>query len=83
MAIEVPEDTAEDTEVITDLTEDIPTVAVESELEKRSQMLFSVDTCAEVDPVVVFDCAVERRVPIDVTEDRSVDSDWVADSAEL
>lgn len=55
MAIEVPEDTAEDTEVITDLTEDIPTVAVESELEKRSQMLFSVDTCAEVDPVVVFD----------------------------
>lgn len=79
----VPDDSAEDTTVMIDLTLDIPTVAVDSDEDVRSQMLFSVDTCAEVEPVVALDCAVDRRVASDVTEDSRVDRDWVADSAEL
>jgi hypothetical protein len=54
---------------------EIPTVTVDSDDEVRSQMLFSVDTCAEVEPVVVFDWAVESRVASDVTDDSRVDRD--------
>jgi hypothetical protein len=83
VAILVPEDTAEETAVTADLTEDMPTVAVESDEEVRSQMLASVETCAEVEPAVVFDCAVESRVARLVTDDSNVDSDWVPDKATL
>ena len=31
-----------------------------------------------MEPAVVFDWAVESRVPIEVTPEISVDSDWVA-----
>lgn len=79
----VPEDRADDTDVTFEMTEETPTFAVESELENNNQMLFSVDTWADVEPVVVFDCAVERSVPIEVTDDRRVDSDCTRDSAEL
>ena len=41
--------------VAIDLIVEIPTVAVESEPETCNQALFSVDTWAEVDPVVAFD----------------------------
>jgi hypothetical protein len=75
VAMLVPEDTAVETDVIADLTVEIPTVTVDSDEEVRSQMLFSVDTCAEVEPVVVFDWAVESRVASDVTDDSRVDRD--------
>lgn len=83
VAMLTPDDTAAETEVMIDLTEDMPTVAVDSEPEKLSQMLFSVETLAWVDVVVVFDWADDSRVPIDVTLDSRVDSDWVADKATL
>lgn len=83
VAMLVPDDTAEDTEVIDERTVDMPTVAVDSEPEKITQMLFSVETLAWLEVTVVFDWAVDSRVPTDVTLDSRVDSDWVADSALL
>lgn len=55
VAMLVPEETAVETAVIADLTVDMPIVAVERDDDVSSQMLFSVETCAEVEPVVVFD----------------------------
>lgn len=83
VAMLVPDETAVETDVIADLTVDMPTVAVDSEDEVRSQMLFSVETWAEVEPVVVFDWAVDSRVARLVTDDSRVDSDWVPDRAAL
>jgi hypothetical protein len=71
----VSEDTAVLSTVARDKTVETPTVAVESEAEVRSQMLFSVDTWALVEPVVVFDWAVLSRVASEVTPDTSVESD--------
>ena len=51
----VTEDTPVETEVMADFTLDMPTVAVDSEEENSSQMLFSVDTWAEVEPAVALD----------------------------
>lgn len=83
VAMLVPDETADETAVISDLTEDMPTVVVDSEPEKISQMLFSVETCAWVEPVVVFDWAVDSRVPIDVTDDVRVDREVSPDKAAL
>lgn len=44
VAMLVPDESADETEVTADLTLDIPTVAVDSELEVSSQMLFSAET---------------------------------------
>ncbi len=55
VAMLVPEDTAVETAVIADFTVDMPTVVVDSDEEVSSQMLFSVETCADVEPPVVFD----------------------------
>ncbi len=75
VAMLVPEETAAETDVIADFTEDMPTVAVDRDEDVRSQMLFSVETCAEVEPVVVLDWAVDSKVASDVTDDSRVDSD--------
>jgi len=83
VAMLVPEDTAVDSEVIADLTVDMPTVAVDSEPENSSQVLFSVETCAEVEPVVVLLWAVLSSVPIEVTLESSVDSEVVPDKTTL
>lgn len=74
--------------VARDLTELMPAFAVESEPLTWSQRLFSVDTCADVEPVVAFDCAVLRRVARLVTAEVRVDRlvalesrlDWTVDS---
>src|SRR5208282_2836620 len=68
-------------DVTADFTDDMPTVAVDSEAEKISQVLFSVDTCADVEPAVAFDCAVLRTVPMLVTDDSSVESEVVCERA--
>jgi hypothetical protein len=83
VAMLVPEDTAVDTDVMIDFTVDMPTVAVDSDEEVNSHVLFSVDTLADVEVVVVFDWAVDSTVASDVTEDKRVDRDCVADSAAL
>ena len=79
----VPDDTAVETEVRREATVEMPTFAVDSDEEVSNQMLFSVETCAEVEPVVVFDWAVLSRVASDVTDDSRVDTDWVPDRAVL
>lgn len=83
VAMLVPDDTADDTAVMSDLTLDMPTVAVDSELEKLSQMLFSVETLACVDVVVVLDWAVLSKVAIEVTLEVRVDSEVRPDRAAL
>lgn len=83
VAMLVPDDTAVETETWRDMIVEMPVVTVDSDEEVSSQMLFSVETCAEVEPVVVFDWAVLSRVASDVTPEISVDSDWVPDKALL
>jgi hypothetical protein len=60
VAMLVPDDTAVDTEVKREATWEIPTVTVDSDEEVSSQMLFSVETLAEVEVVVVFDWVPDR-----------------------
>ncbi len=55
VAMLVPDETAVETEVSREATVEIPTVAVDRDDEARSQMLFSVETLACVEVVVVFD----------------------------
>ena len=83
VAMLVPDETAVDTDVRRDATVEMPTFAVDNDDDARSQMLFSVETLAEVEVVVVFDWAVESRVASEVTDDSRVDSDWVPDKAAL
>lgn len=75
VAMLVPDETADDTTVNIDFTEETPTVAVDKDADVSSQMLFSVEICAEVEPVVALDWAVDSRVASDVTDDSRVDRD--------
>ena len=79
----VTEDTPVETEVMADFTLDMPTVAVDSELDRISQVLFSIETFAWVDVRVVVDCALESTVASDVTPESRVLSEVAADSAAL
>ena len=83
VAMLVPDETADETDVIADFTLEMPTVTVERDDDVSNQMLFSVETCAEVEPVVVFDWAVDSRVASEVVLDRPVLNDVAADRAAL
>lgn len=76
-----PEETADESEVTADLTVDMPTVAVDRAVEARSQMLFSVETWADVEPVVVLDWADDSNVISEVTEDSWAESEVAVERA--
>ena len=69
-------------DAIADFTDDMPAVAVDSEPEKISQVLFSVETFAWVLVAVVVDWLDDRVVPTEVTDDKRALSEVVCDNAE-